>query len=365
MRKIFLLHVVIALMVLAKGVMSETKKGKGACRGQGWNDGEWPIIKGEATHEQCSQFCKSVTGCTAFDITRKKREYHCSLFGHRDVQPDIKIPGECHILNGCSIEKGVAYTGNNIGKGKRVSNEGACAKMCYSNAKCHYWTYYKGKTCFMKSKLGKRRERADRVSGNKHCGEGDPCDGKTCGEMCIIGAHTAGQCDVSGECSFDYNNLGCDNPCDEKTCGDKCLINGDQAGWCDKSGECSFVYGNLGCEGIPTLPPPILCPTDVFVCPDGSVVNRDYWNECEFPSCPVGCSIEKGVDYKGNNIGKEKKVSNAGACAKMCYSNDRCHYWTYREGKSCSMKSKLGKRRKRANRVSGNKLCGEGTDGSQ
>jgi hypothetical protein len=37
----------------------------------------------------------------------------------------------------------------------------------------------------------------------------NPCEGKNCGQWCIIGGDMAGQCDGDGKCSFDYGNLGC------------------------------------------------------------------------------------------------------------------------------------------------------------
>jgi hypothetical protein len=38
------------------------------------------------------------------------------------------------------------------------------------------------------------------------------------------------------------------NPCDGKQCGDMCLLEGDMAGQCNSNGDCSFDYGNLGCD---------------------------------------------------------------------------------------------------------------------
>ena len=38
----------------------------------------------------------------------------------------------------------------------------------------------------------------------------DPCKGKTCGDTCIVKFDMAGVCNATLDCSFDYNNLGCE-----------------------------------------------------------------------------------------------------------------------------------------------------------
>ena len=38
----------------------------------------------------------------------------------------------------------------------------------------------------------------------------DPCEGKKCGEMCVVESDMAGgRCNGDGQCSFDYKGLGC------------------------------------------------------------------------------------------------------------------------------------------------------------
>jgi len=41
---------------------------------------------------------------------------------------------------------------------------------------------------------------------------------------------------------------GARNPCEGKNCGDTCIVGGDMAGACDSAGQCSFNYKYLGCE---------------------------------------------------------------------------------------------------------------------
>ena len=38
---------------------------------------------------------------------------------------------------------------------------------------------------------------------------GKECDGKVCGDTCIVERDMAGMCDSQGKCSFDYDNLKC------------------------------------------------------------------------------------------------------------------------------------------------------------
>jgi hypothetical protein len=60
-----------------------------------------------------------------------------------------------------------------------------------------------------------------------------------------------GMCNSAGECSFDYDNLGCSNSASNGNscgrCGDDCLEGGDMMGMCNSAGVCSFDYDNLGC----------------------------------------------------------------------------------------------------------------------
>ena len=35
--------------------------------------------------------------------------------------------------------------------------------------------------------------------------------------------------------------------CDGKVCGDNCIVEGDMAGLCDSHGKCSFDYDNIKC----------------------------------------------------------------------------------------------------------------------
>ena len=38
----------------------------------------------------------------------------------------------------------------------------------------------------------------------------DLCEGKQCGDTCVVEGDMAGQCNATLDCSFDYDNLGCD-----------------------------------------------------------------------------------------------------------------------------------------------------------
>ena len=62
--------------------------GKGACRGENWQEGSWPVlVKGLKTKEDCFQACQGRQGCTAFELgpPMKKDKYTCHLFGHDHV----------------------------------------------------------------------------------------------------------------------------------------------------------------------------------------------------------------------------------------------------------------------------------------
>merc|ERR1712066_600968 len=69
------------------------------------------------------------------------------------------------------------------------------------------------------------------------------------GDECKVNGFP-GVCDGTGHySSAPYNYLGCaSNPCKGKNCGDTCIVGGDMAGMCSWDGQCSFEYNNLGCE---------------------------------------------------------------------------------------------------------------------
>ena len=42
-----------------------------------------------------------------------------------------------------------------------------------------------------------------------HCFIVDPSKGKDCGEICVVEGDIAGECNITGQCSFELDNLGC------------------------------------------------------------------------------------------------------------------------------------------------------------
>ena len=48
--------------------------GRGACRGPGWQDGQWPLARGRTSLQECAQHCKTTPGCVAFDLSNKDGE---------------------------------------------------------------------------------------------------------------------------------------------------------------------------------------------------------------------------------------------------------------------------------------------------
>merc|ERR1719334_143718 len=75
--------------------------GKGACRGQGWQDGQWPLVMGRKTIGDCAASCKETSGCVAFDLSMKDQEtYDCLLLGHSRVLPASALNAKCYILKG-------------------------------------------------------------------------------------------------------------------------------------------------------------------------------------------------------------------------------------------------------------------------
>ena len=71
--------------------------GPGACRGQNWGDGEWPVAAGDKTLEGCSKKCHEIEICTSFSLGKgDKAKKPCMLYSHEDIQPASSLGGECY-----------------------------------------------------------------------------------------------------------------------------------------------------------------------------------------------------------------------------------------------------------------------------
>ena len=74
--------------------------GPGGCRGQGWDNGEWPIlVKGQKSLNDCCKECTKKKGCSGFHIGKLKDEKgDCFLFSHTAIVPVKSLGGECYQL---------------------------------------------------------------------------------------------------------------------------------------------------------------------------------------------------------------------------------------------------------------------------
>merc|ERR1711892_1388782 len=80
--------------------------GKGACRGIGWQDGQWPLAQGRKTLGDCADSCKKATGCVAFDLSNKDGDkYDCLLLGHPGVLPASALAAKCYVIKGAKPVK--------------------------------------------------------------------------------------------------------------------------------------------------------------------------------------------------------------------------------------------------------------------
>ena len=72
--------------------------GPGGCRGQGWDNGEWPILqKGPKTQDECCTECSKKKGCTSFHIGKlKEGKADCFLFSHTAIIPVKSLKGACY-----------------------------------------------------------------------------------------------------------------------------------------------------------------------------------------------------------------------------------------------------------------------------
>ena len=75
--------------------------GSGLCRGPDWQSGNWPVVKGSISAQECANACAAKKGCTAFDLSSKVgSKFNCFLYGHKDVEPASAIKGHCYTYKG-------------------------------------------------------------------------------------------------------------------------------------------------------------------------------------------------------------------------------------------------------------------------
>jgi len=83
--------------------------GKGGCRGAGWQDKDWPQLKGFQSLDKCGKECVKTDGCTAFHAAGAKEgtddQFECFLFGHKSVIAARGLVGNCY-----TVSRGTAKT---------------------------------------------------------------------------------------------------------------------------------------------------------------------------------------------------------------------------------------------------------------
>merc|ERR1711936_1110120 len=83
--------------------------GKGGCRGGGWQDKDWPQLKGFLSLDNCGKECVKTDGCTAFHAAGAKEgssdQFECFLFGHKSVIAARGLVGNCY-----TVSRGTAKT---------------------------------------------------------------------------------------------------------------------------------------------------------------------------------------------------------------------------------------------------------------
>lgn len=64
--------------------------GEGACRGPGWQDNNWPKVKGPQTLQDCANACKKKKGCSSFELSSSATGsglHQCHLFHQKNPIP--------------------------------------------------------------------------------------------------------------------------------------------------------------------------------------------------------------------------------------------------------------------------------------
>jgi len=80
-----------------------SRLGSGRCRGQGWQDGKWPVEGGSKSAGECANTCRKEEGCKAFDLScGEDKAFTCMLYGHQGIVPtgySASMAGACYSIS--------------------------------------------------------------------------------------------------------------------------------------------------------------------------------------------------------------------------------------------------------------------------
>lgn len=88
--------------------------GKGLCRGEEWQSGNWPQDGGMQNVEGCGGKCEKTPGCHAFDVSGyepRSKKFKCWLHGLQDPEPASALDGNCYKLTGTGSDETLAGPG--------------------------------------------------------------------------------------------------------------------------------------------------------------------------------------------------------------------------------------------------------------
>jgi hypothetical protein len=258
----------------------------------------------------------------------------------------------------CELE-GIRLRGNNLKdvKSPRVPTAQACCDLCTETDGCMFWSWDKGKKCYLKDDDEGFSYDGDYVSGYKDCAA-------TCPEPPPEPA-----CTFPGV-YWKWNSLaGAGSP------------KSPSAAEC-----CALCTATEGCFGWSwghafDHPNHMRCYMKGFPTDSGGVLTykRDYRDhytsgyagcdlECPAPLPEPACNIG-GVEFKGNNLPgvPQYRVDSGADCCAMCTATEGCEAWSWGHAfdhpnhKLCYLKSKsnfvLSERENRDFFVSGYKDC--------
>ena len=73
--------------------------GSGLCRGDEWQDGDWPHDGGFLTVEECGDLCEDEFGCQGFDVSQfdaRAKKFRCWMHGHKKIEVASSLDGTCY-----------------------------------------------------------------------------------------------------------------------------------------------------------------------------------------------------------------------------------------------------------------------------
>ncbi|GLE10151.1 hypothetical protein PINS_up022162 [Pythium insidiosum] len=237
-----------------------------------------------------------------------------SLFSNASLP--TPAPLSRRLADACTIERGVDYAGNDIGNAPGATPESCCA-TCAQTSGCgaFSWSSFNGGTCWLKSGRG-----ATKTNANVH-------------SAVVSSPSPAPSCALETGVDYVANDIGSVAGASAQDCCAKC----SQRAGCGAFSWSSFNGGTCWLKSA-----------------RGQIKANAQVTSGTITAASTCAAIERGVDYKGNDIGSQPGASVNDCCGKCsAFAGCSAFSWSGYNGGTCWLKSGRGATAANANVHSG------------